>query len=334
MASTVNPGKLLRELDELWVGLGQQAGESDGVLRACSMTLLVAVEGEREAAETPETLAQLMRDHPSRAIVLRLDPGEGGELHGRVYAQCWMPFGRRQQICCEHIEISFCSSALNQVAPLAAALLAPDLPVVLWCRSARLLDQPAFEPVLRLPRKIIIDSSAMTDLSAQFRLIHSLRNRGLHVADLSWTRLTRWRETLAKIFEDPVYQSRLPAISSLSLGWDGDSLPISACYFAAWLRACLGRKIEVNFRRLETAPRPRLHTVALSGEELGIVFSVDQDRTLDLIVGGHETHSIFPSLTDYELLREELFVLGRDQAWEAMLPHLPDLLNAAGFEVR
>jgi glucose-6-phosphate dehydrogenase assembly protein OpcA len=334
MPAPLSPARLLRELDELWVGLGQQAGEEDGVLRACSMTLLVAVDGEKEAAEVPETLAQLMRDHPSRAIVLRLDPGESAELNARVYAQCWMPFGRRQQICCEHIEISFCSSALDQVAPLAAALLAPDLPVALWCRSARLLALPAFEPVLRLARKVIIDSAAVADLASQFRLIHSLRDRGFLVADLSWTRLTRWRETIANVFEDPVYQHRLPAIASVSIAWDGDSLPISACYFAAWLRACTGRTLEVHFRRLETAPRPRIHTVALAGDGLNVALSVSQDRAMDLIVGAHETHSVFPSLTDYELLREELFLLGRDQAWEAMLPHLPDLLKAAGFEVR
>ena len=69
----------------------------------------VAGEG---AATGWEQLASLMRDHPSRAIVIRIVDEPKPELEARVLAQCWMPQGQRRQICCEQIEIS--SSNVSQ----------------------------------------------------------------------------------------------------------------------------------------------------------------------------------------------------------------------------
>jgi len=72
----------------------------------------------------------LMHSHPSRAIVLRAV--EGAELDARVFAECWMPFGRNQQICSEGIEMSADAANLGEVGRLLVPLLVPDLPVVLF----------------------------------------------------------------------------------------------------------------------------------------------------------------------------------------------------------
>src|SRR5437660_34777 len=43
-ATVIEPEKILKELRELWVQLGQQENAPGGVLRACAMTLVVAAE--------------------------------------------------------------------------------------------------------------------------------------------------------------------------------------------------------------------------------------------------------------------------------------------------
>ena len=53
-----------------------------------------------------------MPEHPARAIVIRLRGAGERALSERVYAQCWMPFGQRRQICCEQIEITASDAAL------------------------------------------------------------------------------------------------------------------------------------------------------------------------------------------------------------------------------
>src|SRR5690348_3875845 len=104
-----------------------------GVLRACSMTLLVLAEAADDVQRLGETLAALMPEHPARTILIRLQPGPGRTLSDRVYAQCWMPFGQRRQICCERIEITASDEALGDLPAVVLPLAVADLPVILWC---------------------------------------------------------------------------------------------------------------------------------------------------------------------------------------------------------
>src|SRR5437016_137638 len=151
MGATIQPDRILQELSELWVSLGKPSdGESTGVLRACAMTLVVVAEAQEDAAEVGETLALLMRDHPSRAVVVRVRDSQEAELEARVFAQCWKPFGQRRQICCEQIEISTSNSSLADVPAVVLPLVVADLPVILWFRPPRLLASPALQGLARI----------------------------------------------------------------------------------------------------------------------------------------------------------------------------------------
>ena len=114
----LSPDKILKELSDLWVTMGKpDAAEGvtdNGVLRACAMTLIAVVDESEDAMALGETLASLMRDHPSRAIVIRLKT-EPDTLDCRVFAQCWMPFGHRRQICCEQVEITVSLNRLEDI---------------------------------------------------------------------------------------------------------------------------------------------------------------------------------------------------------------------------
>jgi hypothetical protein len=70
MAVAIRAEKLLRELDEVWVSLGKDQQEAGGVLRACAMTLITLID-DQQGTDPGETLAELMHDHPARAIVIR-----------------------------------------------------------------------------------------------------------------------------------------------------------------------------------------------------------------------------------------------------------------------
>ena len=128
----IAPERVLKDLGELWKGLASpEAGVSteSGVLRACAMTFIVALEPEDDGQAVGQTIAELIHQHPSRAIVLK--PGaEATPLDATVSAQCWMPFGKRQQVCCEQIEITAPPADAVQASRLILGLLAPDLPAV------------------------------------------------------------------------------------------------------------------------------------------------------------------------------------------------------------
>src|SRR2546425_4589855 len=130
MTAVLAPEQILKELSDLWVSLGKQghAESGGGVLRACSMTLVVLADMSDDTGALGETVAALMPEHPARAIVVRLQGAGEAALGARVYSQCWMPFRERRQICCEQIEITAPDAALADLPALILPLAATDLP--------------------------------------------------------------------------------------------------------------------------------------------------------------------------------------------------------------
>src|SRR5215475_6226532 len=158
MTATVSPEKILKELAALWTEEGKHG--TSGVIRACSMTLIVIAEEGEDTSVLGETIASLMPQHPSRAILVRLKGAGERTLSERVYQQCWRPFAERQQICCEQIEITAGDAALADLPPVILPLIVSDLPVIVWCRSPRLTQMPEFQEIARIATRVLFDSSA------------------------------------------------------------------------------------------------------------------------------------------------------------------------------
>src|SRR5438552_3537929 len=196
------PEQILKALTKVWTSLGEEETQQGKptVLRASSMTLIVATDEQDGGFSASQTISELMHEHPSRGIVLVVSDKAEKALEARVLAQCWKPFGKAQQICCEQIEITAAPESWPNIGPTVIGIIPADLPVVLWCRHSAALktsanpDQKAgLEAVMNLASKIIIDSSAEHPASA-FDVIAQWRAKGRVIADLEWTRLTRWRE--------------------------------------------------------------------------------------------------------------------------------------------
>ena len=102
----------------------------------------------------------------SRAIVVRVTPSREWALDGRVFAQCWKPFGERRHICAEEIEITSAETALADVPSVVLPLPVADLPVVLWCRDLRLMDVPGFAGIASLANRIVFDGAGFDRIQA------------------------------------------------------------------------------------------------------------------------------------------------------------------------
>ena len=329
MPATIEPDKILRELNEVWAALSQQDGSSAGagVLRACAMTLIVVTHDPPDDASLTETLALLMRVHPSRAIVIRVLEGDVRELSARVNAQCWRPFGSRQQICCEIIEIEAARPALPDLPAVLRGLTAPDLPVILWLRQSDLLELPAFE----IGDKIIVNAAGCRDPRQVLNHLHSLRQGPRLVADLSWARLTRWRETIAHIFANPARQEKIGAVDRITVSYLGESVPVRAIYMVGWLQTILGEKLSYVFRRV-SPPSPEcgkleVQGVSLEGSGIGISMMLRDAESAELRLDKLSVREVFSLPSEYDLLHEELSVLGRDSAYEAVLDRAHALVS-------
>jgi glucose-6-phosphate dehydrogenase assembly protein OpcA len=313
MSSTVAPESILKELAALWTQEGKQ-GDA-GVLRACSMTLVVIAEADDDAAALGETIAALMPEHPARSILIRLLGERERALSQRVYQQCWKPFGQRQQICCEQIEITASDPALADLPSVILPLAVPDLPVILWCRSARLVRRQEFGEIARMATKVVIDSAADTNaIDAIRRMADAVRSGGIF-ADLAWTRLTRWRETLARVFENRDTLARLSEVRSVQVRF-GPGFETAAWYLAAWAvnaLASVGQVVTPEVSKQDESLR-----LEISGGTFRVELSRQDDR-LVTVVNEQSNCTNLPRPADYHMMREELGIVRRDAVFEATL---------------
>ncbi|MBV6433590.1 MAG: hypothetical protein IANPNBLG_03768 [Bryobacteraceae bacterium] len=316
MPPTVSPEAILKELGELWVALG--AGDEAGVLRACAMTLIIAADEEEEAGVLGEMIAGIMHDHPSRAIVLRVRDGSDPDIESRVLAQCWMPFGRRQQICCEQIEIMASETGLEDVPRIVLGVMAPDLPVVLVCRSPKLFCLPAFQPLLSVAGKVIVDSRCASEPRKMLARIASLRQLGHSIHDLAWTALTPWREVIAGAFDDRATLSHLHELHHVSIKGGKRGPGPEVWYLGAWLLR--GLDLETGIELADGETDVPVQAVELRGEGLNLSFFRDSRTVIRFVRGDVAANLPFTVSSDWELMREELALPGKDSVFEEILP--------------
>jgi hypothetical protein len=321
--------QLLHELGETWRTLGKDQSKSQdkdsgtGVLRACAMTLIVAAAEADDPQELGAMLSSLMQLHPSRTIVLRTCPYRDS-VEARTSVQCWMPFGRRQQICGEWIEIYAGAAQFAEVALLLLGLTVPDLPVVFWVRYTALGHLDALRPVLSLATRVIVDTSEADEQESALDAVRSLA-RGVddaaeptwRLADLAWGRITRWRKALAGILRNA------PVPNSGVIRWAGEKMSMPACYLDAWLRTVFPG-IEIDLGSSDPVRPPvnvgRIRVVQLNGP--GVDVRLERPTggaNVVAITDGLQSGLVFPRLDEATLLAEELGIAGRDHFFEAAL---------------
>lgn len=316
MPAAVRPERILKDLARLWVDLAKEDTEKNaaGVLRACAMTLIVGVEETQDTMEVGETIAELIHDHPSRAIVVRVqdeNTDAPADMDARVFAQCWMPFGKRQQICCEQIEIMAPQRLLADVRKVMLGVTVPDLPVVLWIRSGQLALNAEFQQLFSLANKIIIDTDRFPSPDEAYAYIERNNRAGRNMTDLAWTRLTHWRQQVAQICENELCRRKLAAVQRVVISHTPQYIPVAARYLTAWFRHALPLA-AVEFKPSGNSGPPAITGIALSGPELNVSITLDDASSALLDINGLTRRAAFPVLTEHALMREELSILGPD----------------------
>jgi glucose-6-phosphate dehydrogenase assembly protein OpcA len=332
MGASIQPERILSELDQLWVGLGGEAQEdgSVGVLRACSLTMFALSSSAREDDLPTESFAALLEEHPGRFISIRISEGGGRSLDARVSAQCWTPFGKRRHICVEQVDIDASRAGIGDLSPVLRALRVPDLPALLWCRDARLLDDDEAAGLTALCDKVILNSSGYHDPGRMLERLLHWRDNNTVVADLSWTRLSRWRETIAQLFASQTRRERLREASDVTVTYYGDRPPLRAAYLAAWFRSILGDGLNyelVSAGDLEPCQQKgEVQAASIQGPGLDLTIQQLGGETVELRLGDLVNQTVFHEVDEHQLLRQELSIEGRDAIFESALDNAADFL--------
>jgi glucose-6-phosphate dehydrogenase assembly protein OpcA len=313
VTQTIKPDHILHELSELWTSLVKQEPGKDegaGVLRACSMTLMVFVDDESDPMALGEMLARIMHSHPSRTIVVRLRE-DAGVLESRVFAQCWTPFGHHREICCEQVEVTVSLNRVADIPSVISALAAPDVPRVVWFRSSRIDNVPDLGEILALGDKMVVDSAHPG--APTFADLRVLANAGYTVGDLAWTRLTKLRQLIAQLLSG----RDLTSIDNVSIEYAGWEAVPGAKYLQAWFRSEL-RSTTVDLRRADPSGKPKLKVIRIDPD---ILIQVEANCA-EYQTGSLRQWANLPEASDGDLLIEELNIMTHDRIFERALQRM------------
>jgi len=242
-------------------------------------------------------------------------------LSERVSAQCWMPFGQHRKVCCEQVEVTATDAALADLPSVVLPLAVADLPLILWCRSARILGMPEFQPIAAMAQRVILDSASLPDPRTALRQIAERSARGVLIGDFSWTRLTRWREILSQVFENRCNLKTLQQITEVTIEVTGEP-PVAAWYLGAWVMDALeSAGVHPDFkmdRDLDSKEAPALRRIELSGPECSAELLLRGARLIVTAGGIAYCHNL-PVRSEYSLMAEELRIVDRDPVFEKTL---------------
>jgi glucose-6-phosphate dehydrogenase assembly protein OpcA len=364
-----------RELNDLWKQLAEDANDEkqQAVTRTCVLNLIVVTGGGRAAEHATETVARLTARHPNRAFVISAVPNARQDaLDAWVQTHCQMPSPGRPQVCGEQITIEARGAAVDRVAGTLLPLLVPDVPVMLWWPRGEPVGDPRFLRFADIVNRVIVDSATFAKPEAGLARMAALLDHdgspsgaGTTISDLSWSRLTPWRELAAQFFDAPALVPHLAEITRVAVDYEartGETTDRSqALLLVGWLAARLGWRtagppseqagsttlrlasatgdpIAVELRPADPVDDALDRLSALEIECRRARFTIARDDAPDCAVARSEIAGMQPiqrkvrleRLDEAELIGEELRLLGHDQTFEAVLKVTAGLIPQSG----
>jgi glucose-6-phosphate dehydrogenase assembly protein OpcA len=164
----------------------------------------------------------------------------------------------------------------------------------------------------------------MPDARDALRRMATEVERGVLMGDLSWTRLTRWREMLSQAFANRDTLARLERLQRVEVGFPGQEATAASRYLGAWLVNTLdsaGVDVRLTLapeRWAGPSPAPLVLRVTLEGEGIRVDLA-RKEAKLVLTVDGLANCTNLPEPNDYLLMREELGIVRHDPVYERAL---------------
>jgi glucose-6-phosphate dehydrogenase assembly protein OpcA len=170
-----------------------------------------------------------------------------------VSASCNVQGPRSKQLSCEQVDFNATGEGVKELPSAIAQLLAPDVPVFLWWRSSKEVDDYNLTHFVSMADRAIVDTSRSNNPREDLtRLSKTLaENRAAAaVTDFTWQRLTPWREMFASFYDSADYRPYLDRVDRVTIEYVGDGrtsdISPRAMLLACWLAERLGWQLDAD----------------------------------------------------------------------------------------
>jgi glucose-6-phosphate dehydrogenase assembly protein OpcA len=242
--ATVEPNAIAHGLTDLWKRADEQLRDTGqhALIRSCTLNVAVVLPRAELIQQAVDAAAVLTLRHPSRIFLVSAEPqAEASKLEASVSALCHLAAPGGRHICCEQVTVAARGDAVRGLAPLILGLLIPDVPLVVWWRGGLSLDLPLFAKLKDTADRMVVDTAEFDRPPvALTRLVQTLKQRPVAVADLAWSRLTCWRELTAQFFDAPQQRPYLDRLDRVAVEIGGGVLAPEGLLWLGWLASRLG----------------------------------------------------------------------------------------------
>jgi hypothetical protein len=212
--------------------LGQlRSRDGNPAFRATTLNLVVYAATPLENERALRSLMEVGGSRPLRAIVA--SPADEGP-RARLTTHCFGEAGAHRMWCSEHIALEARREAL---ASAVMSILLSDLPVFLWWQGDTKTGGRTMRTLAQTAARLIVNS----DECGLVRLAE-LDALPTALTDLAWTRLTPWREAIARMFDAPTQRQALSRLTKVELKGPENQ----AALVAGWLRSRLQRSLTLS----------------------------------------------------------------------------------------
>lgn len=276
------------------------AVREEGGAVALGRVLTLIIKSDRRANEEAiEAANDASREHPMRVIVLVTHPDDASRLDAQIRVG-------GDAGASEVIILRAHGEAAGNAESLVTGLLLPDAPVVVWWPD-RAPEAPALSPLGRIAQRRITDSSRADNARSGLQQLDDTYRPG--DTDLAWTRLTRWREHLAAVLDQPPYEP----VTAVQV--HGASSSPSTALLAAWLGIALEAPVSWQFEQSADWGHG-IRSVRLSRDSGDIVLERRTESHAVLTQPGQPDHDLLlPRRSLRECIAEELRRLDEDRLY-------------------
>lgn len=217
--------------------------------RNCVMTLIGIAPNDQDEKVASLATQAIAMDHPAQAIVIREDAPVSGQ---RLDAWITTDVRRPKESCaveCELITLHVRGPAEDHMAALLDPLLVSGVPTYLWWLGTPPFGKPELLDALRICDGIVVDSASFDEPFHSFQRMSGmlkLTHHRLGLADMQWSRLRPWRETIAQFFGPVERRGFLTGISEVGVDYAGEGRGnrIVAALLTGWMASALGWQLR------------------------------------------------------------------------------------------
>jgi glucose-6-phosphate dehydrogenase assembly protein OpcA len=225
------PGAIEAALRKMFA---QRHKEERAYVPARVMNMVVIVDKDFRG-EVDNRLQRVGRYHPSRLIVVAVEPGRRRLAAVARIGTDDNPKSGAISVGRERIELQIGERHLAKLDTIVDPLVVSDLATMVWSPHG---NDVGVDALRRLAQIVLIDSQDEPDVETALTRADDL-SKDTYVVDLSWLRSTPWRERIAAAFDSPRRRPDLTKISGVTVRHREDSLA-SGLLFCGWLASRLG----------------------------------------------------------------------------------------------